>query len=188
VKRLRRLRRLPPCERGTSLVELVTVMAILGTILAGVTTVFVQGSNAELHANRRVQAQLQAGAAFDRLRRDIHCAHAGSASGGTLSLSGCSTGSVTWQACAYGSWYALYRNVSTCPANNSATDCETFPAATGGKLYAYCLSSATFTYWAPVASTSLAKVRADIVVNVLPGSIDSYELTDDIVLRNSTRS
>ena len=188
MKLLRRLRRLTASDRGTSLVELVTVMAILGTILAGVTTVFVQGSNAELHANRRVQAQLQAGAAFDRLRRDIHCAQTGTASGGTLSLSGCATGSVTWQACAYGSWYALYRNATSCPINNSATDCNTFPTGTSGKLYASCLTSATFTYWAPVASTSLAKVRADIVVNVKPGGIDSYELTDDIVLRNSTRS
>jgi prepilin-type N-terminal cleavage/methylation domain-containing protein len=182
------LRRLLRAQGGYSLVELVTVMAILATILTGVTTVFVSASNSEIHQNHRVQAQLQAGAAFDRLRRDIHCASGGSVSGSTLTLTGCATGSVTWQACPYGSWFGLYRNTTTCPTNNNATDCSSFPAPATGRVYATCLTTATFTYTASIASTSLAKVRADIVVNVKPGSLDSYELADEIVLRNSTRA
>jgi type II secretory pathway pseudopilin PulG len=185
MKLLRRLRR---AQGGYSLVELVTVTAILATITTGVTTAFVSASNNELHANQRVQAQLQAGAAFDRLRRDIHCASGGSVSGSTLTLTGTTCGTVTWQTCTYGSWYALYRNATSCPTNNNATQCSSFPTPTSGKLYASCLTSATFTYTVPVASTSLAKVRADIVVNVKPGSHDSYELADEIVLRNSTRT
>jgi prepilin-type N-terminal cleavage/methylation domain-containing protein len=185
MKLLRRLRR---AQGGFSLIELLTVTAILGIVLTGVTTVFVSASNNELRTNRRVQAQLEAGAAFDRLRRDIHCASSGSVSGSTLSLSGCATGAATWQACGYGSWYALYRNATSCPTNNNAANCSSFPTPTSGKLYASCLTSATFTYTASVAGTSLAKVRADIVVNVKPGSLDSYELADEIVLRNSTRT
>jgi type II secretory pathway pseudopilin PulG len=182
------LRRLRQTQGGYSVVELVTVTAILATVLTGVTTVFVSASNSELHTNQRVQAQVEAGAAFDRLRRDIHCASGGSVSGSTLTLTGTTCGTVTWQACAYGSWYALYRNATSCPTDTNATKCSSFPTPTSGKLYASCLTSATFTYRAAVASTSLAKVRADIVVNAKPGSLDSYELADEIVLRNSTRT
>jgi type II secretory pathway pseudopilin PulG len=182
---MRLLRRLLRAQRGSSVIELITVTAILGFILTGVTSVFVSASNSGLRANRRVQAQLEAGAAFDRLRRDIHCASSGSVSGSTLSLSGCATGSVTWQACPYGSWFALYRNATSCPTDNLATDCSSYPTPTSGTQYASCLTSATFTYLTAVGS--LPKVRADIVVAVKPQT-DVYELVDDIVLRNSTRA
>jgi prepilin-type N-terminal cleavage/methylation domain-containing protein len=179
-----RLRRLLGRQSGYSLVELITVMAILGTILGGLTTAFVQGSTAELHANRRVQAQLEATAAFDRLRRDIHCAS--SAPGATSSPSsaitltvpvGCdSSGSIRWCSLARGSGYALYRQ--------SGASCST-----AGKLYADSLtSSAIFSYFQSVADTSLAKVHVDMRVNVNPTkAVDLFQLTDDIVLRNSTR-
>ena len=53
-----RVRRAVRREDGTSLIELVTVMLILGTILGALTTAFVQGSRAELDSNNRFQAQL----------------------------------------------------------------------------------------------------------------------------------
>jgi prepilin-type N-terminal cleavage/methylation domain-containing protein len=176
VRRL--LRRAVRAQGGYSLVELVVVMLILGTLLGALTTAMVQGSNAELDSNRRVEAQLQANAAFDRLRRDIHCASSASVSGATMTLSGCGTGSQTWCAVGSGTRYALYRQSGvTCDAT--------------GKLYADYLTTTAnlFTYTAPVASTSLAKVHVDIVVNANPAkSVDSFELQDDIVLRNSTRA
>ena len=173
----RRLRRLVRGESGYSLVELLTVMVILGTILGALTTVFVQGSNAQVEANRRFQAQLQATVSFDRLRRDVHCASSASTAGSTITLTGCGTGSVSWCTVGSGTRYALYRQAgATC---NST-----------GKLYAdYLISSAIFTYAAPVAGTSLAKVHADIRVNVVPArAVDTFELVDDIVLRNSVRA
>ena len=63
-------------ERGYSLIELLTVMLILSTILGGLTQLFVSGSNAELDTNRRFQAQQSARVALDRMRRDIHCSSA----------------------------------------------------------------------------------------------------------------
>jgi prepilin-type N-terminal cleavage/methylation domain-containing protein len=174
---MRRLRRLLRSQSGFSLVELVTVMAVLGTILGALTTAFVQGSTAELEANRRVEAQLQATAAFDRLRRDVHCASAASIVSSTITLTGCGSGSVSWCAIGSGTRYALYRLAgSSCDAT--------------GKLYAdYLISSSIFTYTAPVSGTSLAKVRADVQVNVDPArAVDTFELVDDIVLRNSTRT
>jgi type II secretory pathway pseudopilin PulG len=180
-----RLRRLLPIEAGYSLVELVTVMVVLGTILTGLTTVFVQGSKAELDTNRRTQAQLQAVAAFDRLRRDVHAASSACISGTILTLyrtaNGCVSSSVyatfSWCAVASGTQYTLYRKAgSTCDS--------------AGKLYAESLNSASlFTYTAPVASTSLAKVHVDIQVNANPANaLDAFQLSDDIVLRNSTRA
>ena len=152
-------------------------MLILGTILGALTTVFVQGSNAQVEANRRFQAQLQATASFDRLRRDVHCASSASLAGSTVTLSGCGTGSVSWCPIGSGTRYALYRK--------AGASCDVT-----GKLYAdYLISSAIFTYTAPVAGTSLAKVHVDIRVNVLPAkTIDTFELIDDIVLRNSLRA
>jgi prepilin-type N-terminal cleavage/methylation domain-containing protein len=182
-----RLRRLLGRQSGYSLVELITVMAILGTILGGLTTAFVQGSAAELHANRRVQAQLEATAAFDRLRRDIHCAREATVTdaGATLSLSGCGTGSVSWRACSSdsGTGYALYRNATSCQPSGKLA----------GRLYADYLSltglarSVLFAYSTPVAS--LTKVVVDVRVNV-PGAdaVEAFELVDEIVLRNSVRA
>ena len=64
-------------ERGFSLIELVFVMAILGTVMAGVTTVFISGSRAELSVNNRFQAQESARLAMAALRNDVHGACAG---------------------------------------------------------------------------------------------------------------
>jgi type II secretory pathway pseudopilin PulG len=184
-----RLRRLLRSEAGYSLVELVTVMVVLGTVLTALTTVFVQGSKAELDTNRRSQAQLQAIGAFDRLRKDVHCASSATVSGATLTLSGCSSGTFSWCTLSspnsYGlapqpaNAYALYRK--------AGSSCDN-----AGKLYAdYLTSSAVFTYTAPGVG-SLAKVHAQFVVNVnvdpAAKPLDSFELADDIVLRNSTRA
>ena len=190
---MRRLHRLVRRQAGYSMVELLVVMVILGTILTGVTAVFVQGSTAQLNANRRLQAHLQAVAAFDRLRRDIHCASSTDATPGTavgtITFSGCASGSVTWRMCGSGTRYALYRGTTTCPTIPAS--CATTPAAPAtGKIYADCLTLATpFTYTAPVADTSLAKVHVDVKVSAnIAKAVDTFELVDDIVLRNSLRA
>ena len=61
-------------EGGYSLIELLTVMAILTVILGGISTLFVQGSNAEAEMNVRFQAQTQARLALDKMRRELHSA------------------------------------------------------------------------------------------------------------------
>jgi type II secretory pathway pseudopilin PulG len=162
---------------GYSMVELLIVTIVLAVILGALTTVFVKGSAAELDTNRRVQAQLQAAAAFDRLRRDVHCASSATVASATLTLNGCASGSVSWCAVGSGSRYGLYRQPGlTCDAT--------------GRLYAdYLISPSVFAYTGSVAGTSLAKVHADVAVNVNPTKpTDTFELVDDIVLRNSTRT
>src|SRR5439155_12200961 len=103
-------------ESGYSLVELLTSMAILSVVITGITTLFVQGSNAEIAMNRRYQAQQQARVAMDKLRRDAHCSSkvVKPNSSTMLILSDpCVTGgSVSWCTIASGSFYTLYRSTS----------------------------------------------------------------------------
>lgn len=180
---MRRIGRLIRDRSGYTLVELMVVMVILGTILAGLTTAFVDGSRAELDTNRRIGAQLQANVAFDKLRKDVHCSSSGTAVTNGLALSGCASGNIAWCTSASGSQFKLWRVPG-------ATTCTN---PTSGKLYTQNLtSSAVFTYTAAVTDISLAKVHADVRVNVNPGTVtsspgDIFEIVDDIVLRNSTR-
>jgi prepilin-type N-terminal cleavage/methylation domain-containing protein len=195
---LRRLRG----ERGFSLIEMLTVMVIMGIVMGSLTTVFVSASNSEADMNNRFQAQLTSRLALDKIRREVHCAKTATPSGVatssiTITLSwlqsdgstfNCKTGSgsVTWCTRSIGTnRYGLYRVVGvTC---------------TGGVKWAdYLVSSSTasvcsgalciFNYTAQ-SPTSLAKLHVDLPVNVRPSmSVERYELVDDIALRNSTRS
>ena len=61
-------------ERGYTLVEMLTVMVIMGVVMSGLTTVFVHASNSEADMNTRFQAQLTARLALDKMRREVHCA------------------------------------------------------------------------------------------------------------------
>jgi prepilin-type N-terminal cleavage/methylation domain-containing protein len=74
VRLVARLRKRLAGARGYTLVELLTVMSILAVVMTGLTTLFVQGSNAEVDMNRRFQAQQDTRLALDRMRRDAHCA------------------------------------------------------------------------------------------------------------------
>ena len=184
-----RLRR----ERGYSLIEMLIVLSIMGIVMGSLTTVFVSASNAELDMNNRFQAQLGARLALDKMRREVHCGSvatpAGSSSSVTLTLpSYCKTGSgsITW--CTRNlatNRYALYRVVgSTCTGGIKWADylvpTSTATACSG----ALCI----FSYTAQ-STSSLAKLHVDFPVNVKPSkSTELYELQDDIVLRNSTRS
>jgi prepilin-type N-terminal cleavage/methylation domain-containing protein len=176
---MRRLWRVVREQAGYSMIELLTVMIILGTIVTALSTAFVSGSNAEVETNRRVQSQIQAGLAFDRLRRDIHCASSASVSGSTLTLTGCTSGAVSWSTATSTSCqragYTLY--VLT----------RTFNSTT--KQYADCLNASPVFTYTPSSTSSLATVRAAISVNVNPAkAVDTFVLQDDVVLRNSVRA
>ncbi len=192
MRRLRVLRALRG-ERGYSLIEMLIVLSIMSVVMGALTTVFVQASNSELDMNNRFQAQQESRLALDKMRREVHCGSvatpAGSSSSVTLTLPAyCKTGSgsITW--CTRNvstNRYALYRVVGvTCSGGVKWAD------------YLVPTSSATvcsgtlciFTYQAQ-STSSLAKLHVDFPVNVKPSkSVELYELADDIVLRNSTRS
>jgi prepilin-type N-terminal cleavage/methylation domain-containing protein len=195
---LRRLRG----ERGYSLIEMLVTLSILGVVMGALTTLFVQATNAEQDTNNRFQAQQGARLALDLMRREVHCASVATPTGASSSVtitlpswtnpdgtsSHCKTGSgsVTW--CTRNvatNRYALYRVAgSSCTGGVKWADyfvpTSSAPACSG----ALCI----FNYTAQ-STTSLAKLQVDFPVNIKPSkSVELYELVDDLVLRNSTRS
>jgi prepilin-type N-terminal cleavage/methylation domain-containing protein len=182
-------------ERGYSLIEMLTVLVIMGVVMGSLTTVFVSASNAELDMNNRFQAQLTARLALDKIRREVHCASVatptGSASSVTLTLpTYCKTGSgsITWCTRSVATnRYALYRVVgSTCTGGVKWADflAPSSTAPTCGSPTALCVFSFT-----AQSTASLAKLHVDFPVNLKPAkTVESYELLDDIVLRNSSRT
>jgi prepilin-type N-terminal cleavage/methylation domain-containing protein len=189
MSRLPRLRG----ERGYTLVEMLTVLVIMSVVMTSLTTVFVQASNSETDMNNRFQAQLTARLALDKMRREVHCASVGTPTGVSSSVtitlaSYCKTGSgsITWCTRSSGTnRYALYRAVgTTCTGGVKWADYLVPTATATACSGALCI----FNYSAQ-SLTSLAKLGVDFPVNVTPAkTVDLYELTDDIVLRNSTRS
>jgi prepilin-type N-terminal cleavage/methylation domain-containing protein len=169
-------------EAGYTLVEMLTVLVIFGTVMSALMTLFVQATNAENSMNNRFRAQQQARLALDRVRREVHCATAvttSSQSAVTLSLpSYCGNGSVTWCTVSLGaSRYGLFRK--------AGASCN----ATGVRYADYLTSPNVFPSYTAQSTTALATLKVDFPVNVKPArTVDLYELKDDIVLRNSTRS
>jgi prepilin-type N-terminal cleavage/methylation domain-containing protein len=180
-------------ERGYTLVEMLTVLVIMGVVMGGLTTVFVSATNSETDMNNRFQAQLNARLALDKMRREIHCASVatptGSSSSVTITLpSYCKTGSgsITWCTRTVATnRYALYRVAgSSCSGGVMWADYLTPSASATTCSGALCI----FNYSAQ-STTSLAKLNVDLPVNVKPTkTVDLYELQDAIVLRNSSRS
>ena len=178
---LRRLTKLQG-EAGFSLTELVTVMAILGIVLVGITTMFSSGVRAEMRASREFQAQQNARLALDRIRRELHCASAISAANGVA----VSTITVTLPAVCFGSdTTATYATVSTGTSRWELR--RTGNSGTPTTVADYLTSSTPFTYYVP-ASGTLGRLSVDIPVNVNPTDQSTeWRLQDDIVLRNTTR-
>jgi prepilin-type N-terminal cleavage/methylation domain-containing protein len=183
-------RRLRGEEQGFSLIEMLTVMIIMSVVLTGLTTLFVQGSNAELDMNRRFEAQQASRVALDKIRREIHCAQgaatspaSGEAPSITLDLPGqCPTAvgaaqtSVTWCSVMVSTGrYTLYRKVGvTCNA--------------AGVRWADHLTQANLFQYQAASTDSLAKVRVSFPVDVKTGdATPPYRLCDHIVLRNTLR-
>jgi prepilin-type N-terminal cleavage/methylation domain-containing protein len=189
--RLRRARTRLVCQRGITLIETLITMLILGIVLSSLTGALVSASHAELNLNQRFQAQAQARLALDRLRRELHCASSltiTSSSMITITLpSYCQTGSgsqqtVMWCVSGSSAPYALYR---IAPSTGTCT---------GGTKLAGSLVAAT---WfsapsSPPSTAHLATLHVDLPVNVrqnaTASSPNTFDLYDDIALRNSPRS
>jgi prepilin-type N-terminal cleavage/methylation domain-containing protein len=192
MRRLRLLRALRG-ERGYSLIEMLIVLSIMSVVMGALTTVFVQASNSELDMNNRFQAQQESRLALDKMRREVHCGSvatpAGPSSSVTLTLPAyCKTGSgsITW--CTRNvstNRYALYRVVgATCSGGVKWAD-YLVPTSSA----TVCSGTLCIFSYALQSTSSLAKLHVDFPVNVKPSkSVELYELADDIVLRNSTRS
>jgi type II secretory pathway pseudopilin PulG len=182
------LRALLRSERGFTLIESLTSMTILMTVMGGMTALMVSGTTAEAEMNRRFQAQTEARLGLDRLRRDAHCSYGiaptGASATVTLSMSSsCPTSaggtSITWCTVANGAnRYGLWRYLgATC-------------SGTGQKVADYLTTASAFSYTAPtVGSKELKTLGVALDVNLSPANPErTYALRDDLVLRNSVRA
>ena len=175
---LRRLRG----EVGFTLIEMITVMAIMSVVFAGITTAFVSASKAQNDQDRRFRAQLNTRLALDKIRKDIHCGSdvtPFATNSVTIKLpSGCG-GDVSWCTVAVSGFtnrYALYRQ--------SGASC----GATGVKYADYLTTPNVFPAFAHASGCGcLASLQLDFPVSLKGSTLDQYELTDTIYLRNSTR-
>jgi len=172
------------CQSGYTLTELLTVMAILGVVIAGLSNLFVGASKSEVDMNHRFQAQQQALLGLDKIRRELHCASSVSAASGSLQSititlsSSCSTGTgtVTWCTIASGTTWQLWRTPgSTC-------------TSTGGVKWAeYLTDPHAFQPSHPRSSLPYVHVSFPVNVNGPTASTATYKVADDIVLRNGAR-
>lgn len=182
-------RRTLRAEAGYSLVEMLTVIAILSVVLTGLTTLFIQGSTAQLDLNNRFEAQQASRVALDKIRREIHCASEAETVGGTgaaahvrLKLpSQCPTAggvetTVSWCTVSVGTnRYALYRRANV--------SCDN----TGVRWADYLTVAAAFDFQTQ-ADTHLARVRVEFASDIDPtDATPAYRLCDTMVLRNSSR-
>ena len=179
------MRRLRREETGFTLIELVTVMGMFLITVTALSYALIAANKAEEDMNRRFASQINARIALDQLRREIHCASAVTPAGTSASITitlgnrcpsaGAGT-TVSWCTSGTGTRYALYRLVGG--------TCNT----TGKKTVDYLTSGTVFSF-AAQSTTSLAVLSVTLPVNTRPETgLPAYNLTDDIVLRNSTRT
>src|SRR3954452_24976071 len=108
VRFVRRLRD----EPGYTLIELLTVMLILGVVLGGLTGVFASATSAQADMNNRFQAQQEARLGLDKLRREAHCASAATPGGSNPS-------SITFTLPSYCKTFSGSASVTWCTRNVS---------------------------------------------------------------------
>lgn len=171
---LRRARR----DDGYTLIELLIVTVVLGTVIGSLTLLFVNASKAELEMNRRFQAQQDARVAVDKMRREIHCADSITPTGisaaitvhlpGQCPSAGGTSTNVIYDVVGSGQRWQLRRNTVV--------------------LADYVTEQNAFEYFAPVAGTSLGRLRVTLPINLDAATTEKeWRLVADIVLRNTTR-
>ena len=146
--RLRALTRRLGGEGGFTMIELLVSMTILGTVMGGLTTLMVSGTNAQIDMSHRFEAQTEARLGLDWFRRDVHkstCATtANPAATITLTSGVCGSGTTTtWCTVANGTGrYGLWRY--------SGAACS----GTGRKVGDYLTTANAFIYTAASGSTA----------------------------------
>jgi type II secretory pathway pseudopilin PulG len=194
---VRQLRRRLQAEAGFSLVEVTVVMVVMLAILAPLTYSFIAADRAQLDQTRRFDAQQNARQALDRMRKDIHCAHAANdpytnpAGGKTLILTETNNGvpecpglvqtgasGVQWctiPVSGFTNRYRLYRE------NDPNTTCD----GTASTFMVDYLTRADL--WGSPTCVSGQYATVDLTMPVdteASNSGGSYTLADEIAIRN----
>jgi prepilin-type N-terminal cleavage/methylation domain-containing protein len=201
-------------EDGFTLIELLVSMVILLVVIASLASVLVSATHTAVDANNRFQAQEQARTGLTFLTRELHCAStvavtntsgttlaAGTAGAGitetipsTCATSGGSTLYVTW--CTAASTlktgdYALYRRTSTasqptCTSSGQVKWVDYLQTSTP-----FCLPSTTAAcsgVLRPASSLPLLHVTMPVNLKGPTATTDTYNVVDDVALRNGAHS
>lgn len=179
-------------QDGFTLVEMIMVCLLLGVVLAGVTTLMVGGSHAELQNNNRFKAQQSARSVLDIMRIDVHnaCAANVANSGALLKLAYVPSGDPTqcgaaaanpkvlWCALAsptLPSAFALYRSTaSTCTTANGTLQADRLT------------SSAVWSTASTITVGQTQSVSATIPITYKQSTFgQAYTLGQSLVLRNT---
>jgi prepilin-type N-terminal cleavage/methylation domain-containing protein len=202
-------------EGGFTLTELLIAMVILVIVVASLSSVLVSATRTEVDANNRFQAQEQARTSLNQLRRELHCASSVTQTSGTALTAGtaysavtavlpstCSTAGgstlyVTW--CTAASTlktgdYALYRVTVTAPPRATCSTAGKVKWAdylTTANGTIFCLPSTTAACGGvlkPATTLPMLHVTMPVNLNGPTSGIESYNVVDDITLRNGTHS
>jgi type II secretory pathway pseudopilin PulG len=196
------LRRVFRQEGGFSLIEMLTALSILLTVIGALTVLMVSATKSEVDLTKRVQAQQQARLALEQVRHQIHEAcvvsHINLATGAIFTpsppgafsnvrltpptASGCPVvtnpaTAVTWCMSGSGNRWTL-RQIGGTPMT-----------CAGGRIEAdYVTKSDVFTI--ENLAGSLAALKVDFPIDLEPLSAvgGTYRLEDRLILRNSTRN
>ena len=210
----RRARARVTAEEGFSLIELIVAMVILLVVIASLASVLVSATHTAVDANNRFQAQEQARTGLTFLTRELHCAStvavintsgttlsAGTAGAGitetvpsSCATSGGTTLYVTWctaQSTLNTSDWALYRRTSTssqptCTASGQVKWVDYLTTSTP-----FCLPStaaACSGVLRPASSLPMLHVTMPVNLKGPTATTDTYNVVDDIALRNGVHS
>jgi len=169
-------------EHGFTLIEMLTVLAILGTVLAALSTMFVAGLHGETEMNQRFQAQQSVRQAMTNLRREAHCASDATATASTVTFSlgtycpsAGGASQVPWCVASISPQrYGLFRKPG------GACD------ATAVKQADYLTSAVVFS--TPIAVQSQRRLHVALAADMNPAKGGgAYALDDTFTLRNSGR-
>jgi prepilin-type N-terminal cleavage/methylation domain-containing protein len=200
-------------ERGFTLVELLVAMVILLIVIASLASVLVSATTTQVDANNRFQAQQQTRTALAYLTRELHCASSVTQTSGSALTAGTAYNAITANlpstcftasgAASYVTWctsastlktgdYALYRvRSTTLPQPTCSTAGKVKWADYLTTSTPFCLPSTVAACGGvlkPSLSLPMLHVALPVNLNGPSSTIESYNLVDDIALRNGVRS
>jgi prepilin-type N-terminal cleavage/methylation domain-containing protein len=209
----RRARTRAAAEGGFTIIELLISMVILVIVMTSLTAVLVSASHTEVDTNKRFQAQQNDRTGLDKLRREIHCASAVTDTNGNSLTAGTAYSAVTVtlpSQCPTSAGVTTYATWCTSASTLTAGDFALFrvttttlprpTCATAGKIKwvdyltgstPFCLpdsSTACSGVLKPASSLPLLHVALPVNLNGPASTKESYNLVDDIALKNGARS
>ena len=167
-------------EAGFSLIEMLTVMLILGIVMTGLVNVFISGERASADGQARLTSQQNVNVALTRLEYDARCASAAS----LLNKAGSNGGGVYLTLPAQ-CWHST-GNVSWCVSSGvlvriSGTTCS----GTGLNLVSSVTTTTPFSCYTPAITGALPQLKVALTVNP-GGKSDGTSSTDYITMRNNS--